>query len=235
MDERIVELFEPMEKHLGASAELLVRLRQYVGQDLPADYLEFLRWSNGAAGQMWPSVPLIRHKVTEPQGSHLLFSVEEVIECGQRPDEPVRKWRETWPGYLAISLAADFVGLIDTRSRDPQGMVFALGDPEDGTAFFRLRSFSDFIEHHSMVLVDLTRADLRAADLQGVRLFHAILHYACLSEADLTGADLRSALLEGADFSNARLTDAQLDGAIYDEDTRWPQGFDPQQHGASLP
>jgi hypothetical protein len=56
---------------------------------------------------------------------------------------------------------------------------------------------------------DLTRADLRTANL--------------------TGADLDGAVLRGADLSHAQLADARLAGAIADQATKWPIGFNPPQ------
>jgi uncharacterized protein YjbI with pentapeptide repeats len=50
-----------------------------------------------------------------------------------------------------------------------------------------------------------------------------------LAGVDLSGADLRGIDLSGADLQNAG-----LEGAIYDDDTRWPDGFDPDRHGARL-
>jgi hypothetical protein len=60
-------------------------------------------------------------------------------------------------------------------------------------------------------------ADLRQADLR-----HAQLGSANLIDADLRSADLRGANLTGAYFTGAR----------FDEDTRWPAGFDPIKQGA---
>jgi hypothetical protein len=47
-----------------------------------------------------------------------------------------------------------------------------------------------------------------------------------LAQADLTGA-----ILVGADLIDADLTGATLSGVRADARTRWPEGFDPQQHG----
>jgi hypothetical protein len=63
---------------------------------------------------------------------------------------------------------------------------------------------------------------LRGRDLRGEDLVDAFLSYADLSDTDLRGVDLRGADLEGA----------FLLGAIYDANTRWPEGFDPRKHGA---
>tara|TARA_Y100000310_G_C20109297_1_gene546370 strand:- start:113 stop:325 length:213 start_codon:yes stop_codon:yes gene_type:complete len=60
-----------------------------------------------------------------------------------------------------------------------------------------------------------------------------ILRWANLQGADLDGADLREAKLHQADLRKAtKLTDARLVRAMYDEGTKWPDGFDPQKHGA---
>ena len=67
----------------------------------------------------------------------------------------------------------------------------------------------------------LTSADLTKANLSGANLRGAILRYADLTDADLTGAILTSAIL-----TKAILTGAILTGAKYDEDTKWPDGFD---------
>jgi HEAT repeat protein len=64
---------------------------------------------------------------------------------------------------------------------------------------------------------DLSGKDLRGADLRG-----RDLHNADLVRSDLRGADLRGAKLYRAD----------LVGAAYDDATRWPEGFDPEAHGA---
>jgi uncharacterized protein YjbI with pentapeptide repeats len=98
---------------------------------------------------------------------------------------------------------------------------------------------------------------LQGLDLSGAHLYAAKLRNADLSFAILTGADLRGAALEravcrgarfrgadlgrdnldarttlqGADLSTADLHDAKLEGAVYDDDTRFPEGFMPQAHG----
>jgi hypothetical protein len=38
--------------------------------------------------------------------------------------------------------------------------------------------------------------------------------------------------LQNADLSEALLVGVRLEGARYDSRTRWPRGFDPEQHGA---
>jgi hypothetical protein len=82
-------------------------------------------------------------------------------------------------------------------------------------------------------------SDLRGKTLTGLRLvnanlFGADLRGAIVGRVDMTRAELRHADLRGVDLSQANLSEALLYGARYDENTRWPFGFDPQQHGAVL-
>lgn len=103
---------------------------------------------------------------------------------------------------------------------------------------------------------DLTRADLTGTSLRRAVLVEATLYQADLRDAvlaqaladeadlrgtDLTGADLRAAHLgharldfadiRGADLAGADLTGTSLRGALADEDTTWPDGFDPAAAG----
>ena len=66
-----------------------------------------------------------------------------------------------------------------------------------------------------------------------VLLGGAALTRANLAGADLTGASLAWADLGGVDFAGANLSGTKLHGASYDHATRWPSGFDPEEHGAN--
>ncbi|MDJ0573430.1 MAG: pentapeptide repeat-containing protein, partial [Pleurocapsa sp. MO_192.B19] len=79
---------------------------------------------------------------------------------------------------------------------------------------------------------DLSNANLFETDLQGINLAQACLVRADLrgtnlTRANLTQADLSGACLLEADLRSANLSGANLEGAIYDEDTEFPSGFDP--------
>ena len=105
---------------------------------------------------------------------------------------------------------------------------------------------------------DMRGADLRQANLgldniggttslRGVDLSGANLRNACLAGADLTGAKLvgadlrdvsaachvpgKQTCLYGADLSQAKLAGADIQTALYDMETRFPRGFDPQKAG----
>ena len=47
-----------------------------------------------------------------------------------------------------------------------------------------------------------------------------------LRDANLSGADLSGADLSGADLSEADLTDANLSGAVWNDETVFPEGFE---------
>lgn len=101
--------------------------------------------------------------------------------------------------------------------------------------------------HHANLLgadlrfADLSQADLRYAVLNGANCRYANLATADLRHANLDWIDLEGANLEGADFREADLswadlrqvdlTGAQMEGALYNDATQWPEGFDPQEAG----
>jgi hypothetical protein len=70
----------------------------------------------------------------------------------------------------------------------------------------------------------LKTSDLRQAQLEGAQLVNANLNNAHLQGANLHGADLR-----GADLRQACLDGAKLTGVRFDERTKWPKGFNPDQ------
>jgi uncharacterized protein YjbI with pentapeptide repeats len=81
---------------------------------------------------------------------------------------------------------------------------------------------ADLTDVH-LVEADLTGANLKAADLPGADLTDADLLGADLTDADLTDADLSD-----ADLSDAKLNDAILEDFTSDDDTVWPDGFEPR-------
>lgn len=99
---------------------------------------------------------------------------------------------------------------------------------------------------------DISRADLSGIDLYWARFFRArcigtnftraslqgaVLDLADLTEADLTEADLSydnlqgSTSLLGTCLRDAILTETKFEGALYDDETIFPKGFDPQAVG----
>ncbi|MDF1661825.1 MAG: pentapeptide repeat-containing protein [Planctomycetota bacterium] len=73
------------------------------------------------------------------------------------------------------------------------------------------------------------KAALDSADFSFSDLSYAKFHGAVLRGATLTGADLSA-----VDFTDADLQDADLAGALYDSETKWPQGFEIADKGMIL-
>lgn len=71
----------------------------------------------------------------------------------------------------------------------------------------------------------LVGAKLCGAQLGGSDLRMANLAFANLSDVDLTTTSLTSAILVHADLRSAKLSQDEIEGVIYDETTRWPDGF----------
>jgi uncharacterized protein YjbI with pentapeptide repeats len=80
----------------------------------------------------------------------------------------------------------------------------------------------------------LTRTILREAKLLAANVSGANLTRADLSGANLSGANLTRADLSGADLSGADLSGANLSGAVANEDTIWPDPFDPTSEGVRI-
>jgi uncharacterized protein YjbI with pentapeptide repeats len=77
-----------------------------------------------------------------------------------------------------------------------------------------------------MAQANLGQTDFRGAVLSGADLTGADIVYAKLDQADLRGAVLRGAVVTGVYVSR------NLEGALYDDATIWPAGFDPVAAGA---
>jgi uncharacterized protein YjbI with pentapeptide repeats len=131
---------------------------------------------------------------------------------GDRTERLYRLWQGTWDG--------DGPDLAGAWLRDA-GLA--------GAPFAGARAEGAVLRGARLTGATLTAADLRRADLRQASLAGADLRRADLFEARLQGADLRAADLRGAD-----LTGAGLEGAAYDEQTRWPDGFEPKTSGALL-
>ena len=87
--------------------------------------------------------------------------------------------------------------------------------------------FSDaWLSEAHMNDADLSGADFSDAHLWGAALDNAVLRGANFSEARLVSADLRY-----ADLSNAVLRGASFVNAFYNDQTVFPEGFDPESQG----
>lgn len=78
---------------------------------------------------------------------------------------------------------------------------------------------------------DLSQAGMRRAILRNAVLVEVRLDNSVLVGADLTNARLMRASLLGTDLTGTTLEGANLTGATYNDQTRFPDGFDPIAKG----
>jgi hypothetical protein len=81
---------------------------------------------------------------------------------------------------------------------------------------------------------ELRQINLSGADLVGANLAEADLTGANLNKADLSKARLYKARLYGASLLEAKLDGADLRQVVYNTQTRFPQGVEPEKRGAYL-
>jgi uncharacterized protein YjbI with pentapeptide repeats len=141
-------------------------------------------------------------------------------------------------------LKLDRVGLVDARLRyahlSEADLHFAdlTGANLRGADLTRADLTGTSLRRTVLVETNLYQADLRDAVLAEAMAEEADLRGTDLTRADLTAAHLRQARLgfadlRGANLGDADLTEASLRGALADNDTTWPDGFDPAAAGVT--
>jgi len=118
----------------GADEQRISKLLAYVGLELPDDYLDFLRYSDGVEGAIGPIYWLA------------LWSIEQLIELNEAYSSSKHA-----PGLILIgsSLSVTAFG-IDTRSKLVTEMSFVVMDfleLEWGFEKHRSCTFRDFIQY----------------------------------------------------------------------------------------
>lgn len=109
-----------------------------------------------------------------------------------------------------------------------------LDDEENEITSQSTRLINTKLTEANLTGANLRGSNIRRANLQRANLSQALLSEANFGRADLTDASLAGARLEGTDFSQANLTGVDFSDAIYDAETRWPDGFDIEATGAKF-
>ncbi|MBE9130175.1 MULTISPECIES: pentapeptide repeat-containing protein [unclassified Coleofasciculus] len=129
------------------------------------------------------------------------------------------------PAYFCRILAIADLNVFDVTLADPQFDNFKLRDMDLYQADLSNAQLSQF---------DLSGTHLYQADLSGADLSYVNFQSADLAEVNLQGANLLGANLLGANLLGANLRDTQnlekanWKGAVYNEKTQFPPGFNPQ-------
>ncbi|MBD2018562.1 pentapeptide repeat-containing protein [Microcoleus sp. FACHB-53] len=92
------------------------------------------------------------------------------------------------------------------------------------------------LTHANLIEAELNNAELHYANLNKAKLCRAKLIKSNLYKANLSGAklgnsDMRNADLRGADLSNTNLYSVNIQKAYFDEETIFPQDFNPLNAG----
>ena len=134
-------------------------------------------------------------------------------------------------GAIFLGPGVDLSGL-DLRERRITGVDLRNCNLSGARLMNARLSWSNF-QDADLRDADLSGAYLNGTDLQGANLAGANLRDVILTTAEITMPPGPPGVLP-ADLRHVDLADADLTGATYDSRTRWPEGFDPQAHGAVL-
>lgn len=125
-------------------------------------------------------------------------------------------------------------GLIHEKELD--GLVMRDSDLRGMELPYRNLSRADFSNSKlcggNLIGSNLREASFEKADLSGVGFREADLRKANLRGAKIKDARFPKARLEGADFTDADISDSDLSRATFDDNTKWPKGFEPDKFGA---
>ena len=77
----------------------------------------------------------------------------------------------------------------------------------------------------------MTSGSFKNTDMSEAKFVKSNLIGVSFKNARLTKTDFTEVWLRGVDFTGTNLEDAILTGALYDEKTIFPEGFDPKAHG----
>lgn len=85
------------------------------------------------------------------------------------------------------------------------------------------------ISKSNFYYTDLKGSQFQNAEIENTQMVRAILRGCDFQNASLVGVNLKGACLCGATFtgSHAELANVQLEDICYNDDTVWPNGFEP--------
>ena len=143
---------------------------------------------------------------------------------------------------------------------DKNGKVIATSNPPDKRYFDNMVIRNAQLAGLELEIIHFEGSDLQGSDFSGADLYGAFLCDSNFDSCLFVQADLRSAfmykvsfrnadmrgarfsldqmggalVLSAVDFSDANLDDADFTGALYDSDTIFPNGFNPNERGLKL-
>ncbi len=93
------------------------------------------------------------------------------------------------------------------------------------------------LEGARLIMVPSMWASFKKSNLHKALLLHSRFGFVDFSGTDFTGATIKDSVFFRSDLRNAILNceiseDCDFTGAKYNKETQWPDGFNPQEHGA---
>lgn len=130
MNDRIRNITAEMEKTDGATEQSLDKLSAHFGVELPAEYVEFMRTTNGADG------PIGNIEYLQ------IWSVEEVIDLEGGIDD-IKEEHPEWLFFGGMGGGSDYA--FDTRYQPMPVVEVDMSDPDYN--YVRGASFEEFLEN----------------------------------------------------------------------------------------
>jgi uncharacterized protein YjbI with pentapeptide repeats len=152
------------------------------------------------------------------------------------------------------------IGVEDMEIFDKNGRLIVTSNPPDKRIFDNMVIRDALLAGRELEGISFDGSDLQGSDFSGADLYGAFLCDSKFDSCLFVQADLRSAFmfrvsfrnadmrgarfslnqmggalfLRAVDFSNANLEEADFTGALYDSDTIFPNGFNPEERGLKL-
>lgn len=173
-----------------------------------------------------------------------LTQMQEMMEKVEAENEQIQSLMD-YKDDISALIATDQLGVDDAETPSSRSVAAARTrsllrtlDPAGKGSVIDFLYSVQLIQDRDRVIslsnADLTGADLHNLELSGASLALADLRESDLSETRLRRANLSGADLRGADLRQADLRFADLSGARYDDQTQFPETFDPETAGLIL-
>lgn len=159
----------------------------------------------------------------------------EVASAERKLAEAVKKQRSLLEPPLTPPISAPAIRAGLVAETDLPGLNMKGQDLSGAHFVFRNLRGADFsnadLSNTWLQGCDLRAANFSGAKMEGTVLFGADVRGADFNESIIDRANFQQARLEGAELQSATIRDSDMRGT-YDESTRWPNDYDPEEQGA---
>ena len=171
------------------------------------------------------------HIARESMDASILTNAQKMMS--EDAEKPGTKTLVGFDQLMRMRQRGSYLSAVDaaTRNANLAGLRL-IGSPMTGMYMRGAYLPNANMRKSILVGADLRNAHLYSANLTEAELLHANLRRAHMEHAVLENANLQFAHLQGANLSWATtLSNAVLSGAEYSDETKFPNGFDPDKAG----